>query len=62
MSETLEAWLARMAETNTRPPRGPYVEYVVDGHGHLLDPDKDPLDPVAQRMLEQRESRTGGSR
>lgn len=48
--ETFAEWEARMDATGTRAPKGPHVDWVVDGHGHLLDPTKDVMDEVAQRM------------
>ena len=48
---TLDQWLARMNETPLPQKRPVWVEWVMDGHGHLLDPKVDQLDEAAQRML-----------
>lgn len=52
-TETLDQWEARMAEARplSRVKQVPFVEFVVNGHGQLLDPAVDVLDPPAQAML-----------
>lgn len=54
--ESFKDWLARMDATMTSAPKGPDVDWVVDGHGHLLDPSKDVLDVVAQNRLAARQA------
>jgi hypothetical protein len=51
--ETLDQWLTRMDRAKpVSKNRQAKVNWVVDGHGKLLDPDKDVLDDVAMRQLE----------
>lgn len=52
---SMNGWLARLEATvgPARPPKGG-IDWVVDGHGRLLDPGKDALDVPAQRMLASR--------
>lgn len=52
-TETFEEWLARMNATGTRVLKRS-VDWVADGHGHLLDPQKDELDDVAKRRVAER--------
>ena len=52
----LDGYLLRMAhdDPHGKPPRRTAYGFVVDGHGHLLDPAADELDDVARAMLDGR--------
>lgn len=58
MCSNLDQWLVHMDATKTPKAKGTKVDWVVDGHGHLLDPETDKLDDTAQRMLARREGKT----
>ena len=53
MEEKLEDWLKRM-EKEPKTKDSPNIDWVIDGHGHYLDPEVDVLDDSAKRRLKER--------
>jgi hypothetical protein len=54
-NETFAEWEARMDASGAKAPKGPAVDWVIDGHGHWVDPAKDVMDDVAKRRVAERE-------